>query len=132
MIYLPQLLINKNINMKRYILMSAIISLLSACSNNDSKLVQRGSEPQEKQIQPERPDITTAKEWNPANNCDPVKAKTLIGQRNLTEDQILSMSNAQVYRSVSPTEAVTDDLRLDRVTIVIDPKTKKIIGSDCG
>ncbi|MEN8381599.1 hypothetical protein [Acinetobacter radioresistens] len=118
--------------MKKYILMSAIISLLTACADTETKIDQRGSELQEKQIQPERPDITTAKEWNPANNCDPVRAKTLIGQRNLTEDQILSMSNAQVYRSVSPTEAVTDDLRLDRVTIVIDPKTKKIIGSDCG
>ncbi|RJL71681.1 hypothetical protein D5055_07135 [Acinetobacter radioresistens] len=108
------------------------MSVLTACSDTETKLDQRVSKPQEKQIEPKRPDITTAKEWNPANNCDPVRAKALIGQRNLTEHQILSMSNAQVYRSVSPTEAVTDDLRLDRVTIVIDPKTKKIIGSDCG
>ncbi|GEM_PF-347480 len=121
-------------NMKRHILISIIISLLSACSNTELDVDQSINKTQEIRTTQklEQPDITTSKEWDSSLNCDPVKAKSLIGHTDLTREQILSMSNAKVYRSVSPTEAVTDDLRLDRVTIIIDPKTKRIIGSDCG
>jgi hypothetical protein len=41
-------------------------------------------------------------------------------------------TNTRVYRSAYVGEPVTEEFRPDRVTIVIDPKTKRIIASICG
>lgn len=42
------------------------------------------------------------------------------------------MTNARIYRSAYIGEPVTEEFRPDRVTIVIDPKTKRIVASMCG
>ncbi|USP42116.1 I78 family peptidase inhibitor [Acinetobacter sp. XS-4] len=109
------------------------MSLLSACSNNvlnpeTSKQVQ--AQPQEKKVKP--PVLGTSQTWDSSFDCDPIKVKNLIGKTGLTEKQVLSMTNARTYRSAYPGEAVTEEFRPDRVTVVIDPKTKRIIASACG
>lgn len=110
-----------------------MMSLLSACSNNvfnheTPKQVQ--TQPQEKKLKP--PVLGTSKEWDSSFDCDPIKVKNLIGKTGLTEKQVLSMTNARTYRSAYLGEAVTEDFRPDRVTIVIEPKTKRIMTSACG
>ncbi|WP_320407899.1 I78 family peptidase inhibitor [Acinetobacter calcoaceticus] len=119
--------------MKKYFFIGIVMSVLSACSNNvlnpeTPKQVQ--PQPQEKKVKP--PVLGTSKEWDSSFDCDPIKVKNLIGKTGLTEKQVLSMTNARTYRSAYPGEAVTEDFRPDRVTVVIDPKTKRIIDSACG
>ncbi|WP_335977314.1 I78 family peptidase inhibitor [Acinetobacter calcoaceticus] len=119
--------------MKRYIFLGLVMSLLSACSNvelNPEPPKQVQPQPQEKEHKP--PVLGTSKEWDSSFDCDPIKVKNLIGKTDLTEKQVLSMTNARTYRSAYPGEAVTEDFRPDRVTVVIDPKTKRIIDSACG
>ncbi|MDV7586811.1 hypothetical protein [Acinetobacter baumannii] len=119
--------------MKKYALWGLMISLVSACSN--SVLNAEASKPaqgQQQKIESKPLVPSTSKEWDPSFDCDPVKAKHLIGKTDLTEKQVLSMTNARVYLSAYVGEPVTEEFRPDRVTIVIDPKTKRIIASMCG
>lgn len=119
--------------MKKYILWGLVISLLSACSNNvlNAEAPKQAQEQQQKiESKPLVP--STSKEWDPSFDCDPVKAKKLVGKTDLTEKQILSTTNARVYRSAYIGEPVTEEFRPDRVTIVINPKTKRIVASMCG
>ncbi|WP_262467546.1 serine protease inhibitor [Acinetobacter pittii] len=112
--------------MKKYALWGLMISLLSACSNN--VLNAEASKPaqgQQQEIESNPLVPSTSKEWDPSFDCDPIKAKKLVGKTDLTEKQILSTTNARVYRSAYVGEPVTEEFRPDRVTIVIDPKTKK-------
>lgn len=119
--------------MKKYILWGLVISLLSACSNNvlnDEASKQAQEQQQKIESKPLVP--STSKEWDPSFDCDPIKAKKLVGKIDLTEKQILSTTNARVYRSAYVGEPVTEEFRPDRVTIVIDPKTKRIVAGMCG
>lgn len=119
--------------MKKYTLWALVMSLLSACSNN--VLNAEASKPaqgQHQEIKSKTLVPSTSKEWDPSFDCDPVKAKNLIGKTDLAEKQVLSITNARVYRSAYVGEPVTEELRPDRVTIVLDPKTKKIVASMCG
>lgn len=119
--------------MKKYALWGLMISLLSACSNN--VLNAEASKPaqgQQQEIESNPLVPSTSKEWDPSFDCDPIKAKKLVGKTDLTEKQILSTTNARVYRSAYVGEPVIEEFRPDRVTIVIDPKTKKIVASMCG
>jgi len=109
------------------------MSLFSACSNdvlNSEALKQDQGQQQEKGLK--HLDIIMSKEWDPSFDCDPIKTKKLIGQTNLTRERVLSITNAKFFRSANPGEAVTEDFRPDRITVVVDPKTKKIINSRCG
>lgn len=119
--------------MQRYIFIGLMMSLLSACSNNvlnPEVPKQVKALPQEKEHNPQV--LGTTNEWDPSFDCDPIKVKNLIGETGLTEIQVLSMTNARIYRSAYTGEPVTEELRPDRVTIVIDPQTKRIIASACG
>nr|WP_174505649.1 hypothetical protein [Acinetobacter sp. Marseille-Q1620] len=119
--------------MKRYVFATFVISLLSACSENVLNAeVSKQAQGQQKGQELKHPEISVSKEWDPAFNCDPVKAKKLIGKTGLTEKQVLSMTNSRIFRSVYIGEPVTEELRPDRVTIDIDPKTKRIVASTCG
>lgn len=119
--------------MKRCIIIGLIISLLSACSNNVLNVeAPKPAQEQQQEIESKPQVVSTSKEWDPSFDCDPVKAKKLVGKTDLTETQVLSMTNARVYRSSYVGEPVTEEFRPDRVTIVIDPKTKRIIAGMCG
>lgn len=65
-------------------------------------------------------------------NCIAEEAKRLIGQVGLTETQIQQKTQAKTVRLVQPNQAVTMDFRSDRVTVVVDPKTQKVIQASCG
>ncbi|MBN6512162.1 hypothetical protein [Acinetobacter pittii] len=119
--------------MKKYVLWGLIMNLLSACSNNVlTSEVPNQVQAQQQEIESKPLVPSTSKEWDPSFDCDPVKAKKLVGKTDLTEKQVLSMTNARVYRSAYVGEPVTEEFRPDRITIVIDPKTKRIIASMCG
>ena len=119
--------------MKKYALWGLMISLLSACSNNVLNAeAPKPAQGQQQEIESKPLVPSTSKEWDPSFDCDPIKAKKLVGKTDLTEKQILSTTNARVYRSAYVGEPVTEEFRQDRVTIVIDPKTKKIVASMCG
>ena len=119
--------------MKKYALWGLMISLLSACSNNVLNAeAPKPAQGQQQEIESKPLVPSTSKEWDPSFDCDPIKAKKLVGKTDLTEKQILSTTNARVYRSAYVGEPVTEEFRPDRVTIVIDPKTKKIVASMCG
>lgn len=119
--------------MKKYILWGLVMSLLSACSNNVlNALAPKPAQGQQQELESKPLVLSTSKEWDPSFDCDPVKAKKLVGKTDLTEKQILSMTNARVYRSAYVGEPVTEEFRPDRVTIVINPKTKRIVASMCG
>lgn len=109
------------------------MSLISSCSNyvlNSEASKQAQVQLQEKKVEPAA--LGTSQKWDSSFDCDPIKVKNLIGKTGLTEKQVLSMTNARTYRSAYSGEAVTEDFRPDRVTVVIDPKTKRIIASACG
>lgn len=119
--------------MKKYALWGLMISLLSACSNNVLNAeAPKPVQGQQQEIESKPLVPNTSKEWDPSFDCDPIKAKKLVGKTDLTEKQILSTTNARVYRSAYVGEPVTEEFRPDRVTIVIDPKTKRIVASMCG
>ncbi|GLG82182.1 hypothetical protein [Acinetobacter calcoaceticus] len=119
--------------MKKYIFPVLVISLLSACSNKvleDEVPKQAQGSQAEQELEP--PVKSLSNEWDPAFNCDPVKAKKLTGKMGLTEKQVLTMTNSRTFRSAYRGEPVTEELRPDRITIVIDPKTKRIVAGSCG
>lgn len=65
-------------------------------------------------------------------NCIAEEAKRLIGQSGLTQPQIQQKTQAKTVRLVQPNQAITMDFRSDRVTVVVDPKTQKVIQASCG
>ncbi|WP_369124997.1 I78 family peptidase inhibitor [Pseudomonas sp. AB12(2023)] len=50
----------------------------------------------------------------------------------MTEAQIKQKTKAQIVRMVEPGQAVTMDYREERVTVTVDPTSKKIIQASCG
>ena len=65
-------------------------------------------------------------------NCVPESAAQLVGKTGLTETQIKALTRAEIVRMVTPGQPVTMDYRMNRVTVVVDPKTKIIIQASCG
>ena len=65
-------------------------------------------------------------------NCVPESAAQLVGKTGLTETQIKALTRAEIVRMVAPGQPVTMDYRMNRVTVVVDPKTKIIIQASCG
>lgn len=66
------------------------------------------------------------------SECVAEQASQLVGQSNLSEAQIKQLTKANTVRIVSPTQPMTMDYRFDRVTVVVDPATKKIVKASCG
>lgn len=64
--------------------------------------------------------------------CITDQAAALVGQFNLNEEQIKQKTKAQIVRMVEPGQAVTMDYREERVTVTVDPVSKKIIQASCG
>ncbi|WP_180127093.1 MULTISPECIES: I78 family peptidase inhibitor [unclassified Acinetobacter] len=82
------------------------------------------------------PNGQVVEEWalfrSSQTECVADKAKTLIGQAKLTEDQIKAISQAQIVRLVKPGQPVTMDYRVERVTVTVNPINQKIIQATCG
>ncbi|AUZ04756.1 MULTISPECIES: I78 family peptidase inhibitor [Vitreoscilla] len=64
--------------------------------------------------------------------CEAALAMRLVGQDDWPDARIKEFTRAQTVRKVGPNQAVTADYRSERVTIVVDPATKKIIRAACG
>nr|WP_180176999.1 I78 family peptidase inhibitor [Acinetobacter sp. YH12039] len=82
------------------------------------------------------PNGQVVEEWvlfrSSQTQCVADKAKTLIGQAKLTENQIKAISQAQIVRLVKPGQPVTMDYRVERVTVTVNPINQKIIQATCG
>ena len=66
------------------------------------------------------------------SECVPEEAKKLIGQSHLSDEKIKQLTQSFNVRTVLPNQAVTQDYRADRITIVIDPNSKVIRSASCG
>ncbi|MFB6330543.1 I78 family peptidase inhibitor [Acinetobacter variabilis] len=64
--------------------------------------------------------------------CIADQAAALVGQSNLTEAKIKEKTKAQMVRMVAPGQPVTMDYREERVTVTVDPATKKVVQASCG
>ena len=76
------------------------------------------------------------KEWTffraNQSKCVADEAQKLVGQSGLTEQQIKQKTKSEIVRSVGPNQPVTMDYRENRVTVMIDPQSKKILSANCG
>ena len=75
---------------------------------------------------------TSTPSQSPTTLCIADQATLLIGQNDLSEAKIKSLTKASHVRKVGPNQPVTMDYREDRLTVVVDPTTKKIIQASCG
>lgn len=66
------------------------------------------------------------------SKCVADEAQKLVGQSGLTEQQIKQKTKSEIVRSVGPNQPVTMDYRENRVTVTIDPQSKKILSANCG
>ncbi|APR70514.1 I78 family peptidase inhibitor [Acinetobacter haemolyticus] len=64
--------------------------------------------------------------------CLADEAQKLVGQTGLTEAQIKEKTKSEIVRSIGPNQPVTMDYRENRVTVTVDPKSKKITHASCG
>lgn len=64
--------------------------------------------------------------------CVADEAQKLVGQSGLSEDQIKQKTKSEIVRRVGPNQPVTMDYRENRITVTIDPQSKKIISANCG
>jgi len=65
-------------------------------------------------------------------NCVAEEAQKLVGQSGLTDDQIKQKTQSEIVRKVAPGQPMTMDYRTNRVTVTIDPASKKITQATCG
>ena len=99
--------------MKHIAISVMIVLTISACSTIQS--------PEDNHLAQSKP-----------RECIAEQATKLIGQENLSEAQIKQMTQASTVRKTNPNQPVTMDYRFDRVTVVVDPVSQKIIQASCG
>lgn len=109
-------------NMKKFIASGLLLTVLYACSNYQSD-VDYVSE-QKKGTQ-EQPQDTLYK-------CLPLRAKELVGRTDLSDQEIKKMTNSEILRYARVGEAVTEDYRPNRITVIKASNTNKIIDASCG
>lgn len=144
--------------MKKILLLGAIVASLAACSATPNKdmtppkigmpnpaskfCVDQGGQ---LEIRNEAngqvgycklPNGQVVEEWElfraSQPKCIADEATKLIGQSGLTEAQIKQKTKSEIVRSVGPNQPVTMDYRENRVTVTIDPQSKKITQASCG
>lgn len=67
-----------------------------------------------------------------AKVCQQDRAQTLIGHTFKQDTELKQLTHAQFVRVINPNQAVTQDYREERLTVVIDPTTQKILQANCG
>lgn len=73
----------------------------------------------------------------PAQNPDMAQCLThetmfLIGTSGLNDSQIQKISGATTVRRLAPNAPATMDYRSDRVNVVVNPATGKVVQATCG
>lgn len=66
------------------------------------------------------------------NVCNADKAKALVGKLDLTDQNIQQFTQSEIVRRVASGQPVTMDYRENRVTVTVDPVSKKITQASCG
>lgn len=66
------------------------------------------------------------------SECRPEAAESLAGRMRITDAQARELTGASLVRQIRPGEPVTQDYRLERVTVETDPTTNRIIRAMCG
>lgn len=66
------------------------------------------------------------------NVCNADKAKALVGKLDLTDQNIQQFTQSEIVRRVASGQPVTMDYRENRVTVMVDPVSKKITQASCG
>ena len=69
---------------------------------------------------------------NTQNLCSADAATKLVGQAKMSDSEAMRLTNAKSVRQVGPTDPLTMDYNGQRLTIVNDPATNKIIRAICG
>ncbi|AYO54441.1 hemolysin [Acinetobacter wuhouensis] len=64
--------------------------------------------------------------------CVAAEAAKLVGQNDLSEAKIKQLTKATIVRKLAPNQPMTMDYRIERVTVTVDPATKKITNASCG
>lgn len=64
--------------------------------------------------------------------CRSGDATRLVGQVNPTEAAIKALTGAGTVRQLGPNQPMTMDYRFDRVTVIKDPATGRILRATCG
>ncbi|MBY5645538.1 I78 family peptidase inhibitor [Rhizobium leguminosarum] len=67
-----------------------------------------------------------------SGRCDPVAARTLVGQPKLTDEEAKQRTGAIIVRQIAPGQPVTHDFRDNRVTLGNDPISGRVVGATCG
>lgn len=82
------------------------------------------------------PNSQVIEEWkyfrDSSKECLAEEAKVLVGQTGLTDAQIKQKTQSEIIRRIAPGQPVTMDYRANRITVTIDPVTKKITQANCG
>ena len=104
--------------MKHILFFSATLSLLLGCSTASNTGVM--------------PPNSESTDPINASKCIPEQAEKLVGQSELSDSQIKQLTKSQSVRRVQPNQPVTMDYREDRITVTIDPQSKKITHASCG
>lgn len=144
--------------MKKIVLLGFMISSLAACStvqNTDTVAPNLGTanpaseycinQGGKLEIKNERngqvsychlPNSQVIEEWkyfrDSSKECLAEEAKVLVGQTGLTDVQIKQKTQSEIIRRIAPGQPVTMDYRANRITVTIDPVTKKITQANCG
>lgn len=64
--------------------------------------------------------------------CRADAAAALVGRNAVTDAEAMKLTGAGIVRQLAPGQGATMDYRRERVTVVTDPKTKKITQAMCG
>lgn len=144
--------------MKKIVLLGFMISSLAACStvhNTDTVALKLGTanpaseycinQGGKLEIKNETngqvgychlPNSQVIEEWkyfrDSSKECLAEEAKVLVGQTGLTDAQIKQKTQSEIIRRIAPGQPVTMDYRANRITVTIDPVTKKITQANCG
>ena len=74
---------------------------------------------------------TNARDGPATHVCRPEAAAKLVGQAAPDDAQVRERTGAELIRRIAPGDAVTHDLRENRVTITVDP-AGKVVQALCG
>lgn len=66
------------------------------------------------------------------SQCDAESAAKLVGKVDLTDTQIKQATHATLIRRIKMGQPVTMDYRIERITLTVDPATKKVLQATCG
>lgn len=64
--------------------------------------------------------------------CNPAAAQRLIGKAKPSDADAMRLTGATLVRQIAPGDAVTHDLRDNRVTVETDPASGRVTNATCG